>query len=329
MNTAGLPRLAYFALGGTIASVKTGAGVGASPALSAEDILASVPGVANLAEITATQFLQLPSPEITLPDIVRLCAACRAAVDDGACGIVVTQGTDTLEESAFAFDLLWNSDVPVVFTGSMRNPMLAGSDGPANLCAAIDTALSPQARGGVFLVFNDEIHSARFVRKMHTSSPAAFASPNLGPVGWVVERRVALSFLQPARKPLPLPPDAGIPNVALLKMSMGDDGRLLGTLASVGYSGLVLEAFGGGHMPKATLSALRELVKHMPLVLASRAGAGEVLTSTYGFPGGEIDLLSMGLIHGGGYDGLKARILLSFCIAAGMARGDIEQAFRS
>ena len=110
------------------------------------------------------------------------------AVRDGAHGVVVTQGTDTMEETAFLVDCLWDDDAPFVFTGAMRNPTLPGADGPANLTAAIRTAAVDAARGrGAMVVFNDEIHAARFVRKTHSTSPAAFRSPDAGPIGHVVE----------------------------------------------------------------------------------------------------------------------------------------------
>jgi L-asparaginase len=272
--------------------------------------------------------MQVPSPEITPGDILRLHDACRAAVAGGARGIVVTQGTDTLEESAFVLDVLWDDAAPVVFTGAMRNPSLPGSDGPANLRAAIDTALAAEARGcGVLLVFNDEIHAARFVRKIHTSSPAAFASPAHGPIGRLAERRAVMSLRPRARAHLTLSADAPVPEVALLKMGMGDDGRLLAAVGELDYRGLVIEAFGGGHMRASSVATLQRLVEQMPVVLTSRAGSGDVLTSTYGFPGSESDLLAMGLIHGGAYDGLKARLLLALCLSAGQGRDAIARTF--
>ena len=327
-DSGALPRIDYFALGGTIASVSEAGREGAAPALSAAGILKSVPGLSGLARIKAHQFLQAPSVEITLADLFRLHRAIGTAVSEGACGIVISQGTDTLEESAFVLDLLWDGAAPLVLTGAMRNPSLAGADGPANLEAAIRTALGAEARNcGVVIVFNDEIHAARFARKMHTSSPAAFQSPLAGPIGWISEGRVRLVTRPAPRRHLAVPEGAEIPPVALVKMGMGDDGRLLASAAGLGYRGLVLEAFGGGHMPAASLPILEELSAAIPVVLTSRIGTGEILRETYRFPGGEMSLLAIGLIHGGMLDGLKARLLLTLCLTCGMDRRQIAKMF--
>ncbi len=126
----------------------------------------SVPALADTADIRASTFRQVPSPELTLADVIALAAEIEQQLAGGAAGIVVTQGTDTLEETAFALDLLVGGDAPVVVTGAMRNPVLPGADGPANLLGAVRTAVSPHARGlGCLVAFADEIHAARFVRK--------------------------------------------------------------------------------------------------------------------------------------------------------------------
>lgn len=324
------PHLCLFALGGTIASVRADGQKGAAPRLTGADLLALMPGLARRATVASVEFLQVPSVEIDLRDVLRLRDAVDRALAAGACGVVVTQGTDTLEETAFAFDLAYDGSAPVVFTGAMRNPSELGPDGPANLAAALNVALSPRAEGaGALVVFNDEIHGARFVRKMHGSSPASFRSPGFGPIGQVTEGRVIFSAM-PGRTPRLAPSPSGpIPPVALIKMSIGDDGRLLPALPELGYRGLVVEAFGGGHVRAEVAERLRALVEVMPVVLASRTGAGTVLASTYHFPGSEIDLLGMGLVRAGMLDGLKARILLSFCLARGIGRPGIAEAFAS
>ena len=125
--------------------------------------------------------MQRPSPSIIFADLLRLRDEIAHRVADGSAGVVVTQGTDTIEETAFALDLMWPGDTPIVITGAMRNPSLPGADGPANLLAAVRVAATIQARRlGVLVVFNDEIHAARFVSKTHTSSLSAF---RLSPAG--------------------------------------------------------------------------------------------------------------------------------------------------
>ena len=182
---------------------------------------------------------------------------------------------------------------------------------------------------GVLIVFNDEIHASRFVRKTHSSNPATFRSPTLGPIGWITEGRPFIAT-RPVSRPCIPPPDARqISPVALLKLGLGDEGILLNAMGNLGYKGLVLEAFGGGHVRGAAVASLKSLSAAMPVVLTSRTGAGEVLRSTYDFPGSEIDLLRLGLIHGGYLDGLKARLLLSLCLAHAMDRNQIAETFNA
>lgn len=321
------PRVALYTTGGTIASVPEG-GRAAAPRLGAEQLVGAIPELGELAELTATSFRQVPSPELTLTDLFELGARAAADVEAGAAGVVVTQGTDTLEESAFVLDLLWGSEAPLVLTGAMRTPSQPGADGPANLLAAVRVAASTAARDlGCVVVMNDELHAARFVRKTDTSSPAAFTSPLCGPLGRVTEDRVRVVVRPPRWRPLSIPDDAAGAPVALVRAALGDDGRLLSTIAGLGYRGLVVEATGGGHLPASWVPRLEKLAAGMPVVLASRAGSGELLRATYGFRGSEADLLARGLVPAGTLDGLKARLLLTLLMMAGAGREEIARTF--
>ncbi|MGI8418188.1 MAG: asparaginase [Nakamurella sp.] len=312
-----LPLVVYLALGGTIAAVADAAGGGATPTLTSDELLATVPGLIEVARLTTRDTAAVGSSRLTIADVLRLRDAALVAVDDGACGVVVSQGTDSLEETAFALDLLWDRPEPVVFTAAMRNPSLPGADGPANLLAAVRCAVAGQARGlGVLVTLNDEVHAARFVRKTHTSNVATFASPPVGPLGWIVEDRVRIP-LRPGRFPaLRVPASAPTPPVALLTSVLDDDGRMLSALPDLGYRGLVVAAMGGGHLPPSWLPGLRDLVGRMPVVLASRTGSGEGLQHTYGSAGSEIELLAAGLLPAGALHPFKARVLLMLALAA-------------
>lgn len=323
----GLPRVAVFSMGGTISSVDSG-GRGVEPTLTGEALVSDVPEIAEVAEVSAVSFRQAASGEIGVGDLVELAAEITARVDDGAAGAVITQGTDTIEETSFVLDLLVDRDAPVVVTGAMRNPTLPGADGPANLLAAIQVAAGDAARGlGTVVVLNDEIHAARFVQKTHTSNPATFRSDPVGPIGWISEN-IPRVVLRPTEKhKVALPGDPKESPVALYHVALGDDGRLLPEIERKGYAGLVVEAMGGGHVPSVMVETLEDLASKMPVVLASRTGGGEVLRSTYGFIGSEMDLLERGLIYAGPLDGRKARLLLTLLLQSGASEEAVKETF--
>jgi L-asparaginase len=208
----------------------------------------------------------------------------------------------------------------------MRSATAAGADGPANLLAALRVAASPHTRGlGCVVVFADEIHAARHVRKTHASSITAFTS-RPGPIGYLAEAEVRIT-LRPGRGPLLAGVDtARRPRVAVVPALLGDDGQLLATIAGQ-VDGLIVAAFGVGHVPASWVATLAEAAGRIPVVLASRTGAGSVLTHTYGFAGSESDLLARGLISARSLDPYKARILLSLLLASKADRADVEDAF--
>jgi len=322
------PRVDCLATGGTIASIAVPGTQGATPALDIAEIVATVHEIEEVADLRTEQIAQRASPSLTFADLLTLRDKAAQRVDEGSAGVVITQGTDTIEETAFALDLLWSARAPIVVTGAMRAPGAPGADGPANLLAAVQVAASPAARDlGALVVFGDEIHAARFVAKAHTSSPAAFRSRQLGPLGWVTEGRPVIATIPARRLHLTVPSDANVPPVALVRLALGDDGRILTTLPSLGYAGAVLEGFGGGHVAPATVPLIESLAARMPVVLASRTGSGEVLSRTYRYPGSEIELLELGVVRAGALDGLKARVLLSLCLAAELAKHQIASAF--
>lgn len=322
-----LPRLLVLSLGGTITMTGGGAG-GIQPKLGAADLVAAVPALAGLAEIEARSPFRLGSSSLTIENVASVAGAIREGFDEGFDGAIVIQGTDTIEETAFALDLLIDDERPVVVTGAMRGAEAPGADGPANLYAAALVAADPEARGlGTLVVLNDEIHAARFVRKAHTALTSTFVSPFLGPLGLVAEGRARLLACVAPTPKLALPADAALPPVALLKFAMGDDGRLVRALAGLGFKGAVLEGMGAGHVPGIIADMVGELAGAMPVVLASRTLGGPVFTRTYGYPGSEIDLLGRGLIPAGFLQGPKARLLLTFALASGLDHDGIARAF--
>jgi L-asparaginase len=323
------PTVLVLATGGTIAMGATAAGTAAAHRLAGADLLSGIPGLAESGiDVRVRDIAAVPGASLRRSHLVEIARVAREATADGVTGVVVTQGTDTIEESSYYLDLVHDALLPIVVTGAMRNPSLAGTDGPANLLNAVQVAASASARGlGCVVAFGGEVHEGRWVRKTHTVSPAAFASPDIGPLGLVVEGRFRL--LRPrSGRPITLPAadrdDLRVPIVAL---ALGDDGALLRAAADLGAAGLVVAAMGAGHAPQWTVPLLADLATTIPVVLASRTGAGPVLADMYGFPGSERDLLSRSLISAGLLHPHKARILLHLLLAAGHDHPAIADAF--
>ncbi len=321
-----LPKVAIISLGGTISSLGAR---GVAPKLTAKELVEDVPRITEHAHVVPIRSKQLPSSAITFGDLLDVSDEVRRQFESGTDGVVITQGTDTMEETAFFFDVVVDSDKPVVVTGAMRNPTLPGNDGPSNLLSAVQVAATKKARGlGTLVVINEEIHLARYVQKTHTSSISALESPLTGPVGWITEGEVTVA-LRPGHHPhITIERDSPEKRVALLKVVLDDDGALLDAMEPSGFDGLVVEGTGGGHVPPVMASKIARLAKKIPVVLSSRTGSGQVLRHTYGHPGAEIDLISKGMIPAMSLSGPKARVLLYLLLRSGRQRKEIGRAFQ-
>jgi L-asparaginase/Glu-tRNA(Gln) amidotransferase subunit D len=319
-----------FSLGGTIAMAGHNDG-GVVTRLTGHDLIAGLGPLERGLDVQVHDLGARPSADLSFDDVLDAVDAAGQAVADGARGIVLTQGTDTLEETAFLVDAVWPHDAPFVLTGAMRNPTLPGADGPANLSAALRVAASEAARDrGALVVLDNQVHAAAHVRKSHSTSLAAFTSPDLGPVGRVVEdvprfladvpRRPTVTGFSRAR--------LAATRIALHLTTFDDDGATLDAVAA-GQNGLVVAGFGVGHVPGALAPALGTLAERMPVVLTSRTGAGPVLARTYGAVGSERDLLERGLVNGGFLHPYKARVLLRLLVAAGAGHEHVAAGFAS
>ena len=322
------PRIRVIALGGTIASTRDGGRDSrAQPRLGGDELVGAVPGLDHIADIDIDSLVPTPGCSLTWSEIFDVAERISRAESDGYDGVVITQGTDTIEETAFAWELLASPSITVVVTGAMRHADLPGADGPANLLDAVRVASSSAARGhGVLVVLAGQVHRARTVRKRHTSSPAAFGSAD-GTVGEIVEGHIRLGLPDRPRVHLERASDATrIPVVPLVRSCLGDDGWWLPAVAAA--PGAVIEGMGGGHLPVADARGVREVAVRVPIVLTSRTGAGAVLQSTYGgFAGSETDLLEAGLIPAGDLDSLKARVALTLALASGHDSERIREMF--
>lgn len=316
------PRVLLISLGGSISAALDERGHGV-PARAATEILASLPDADGIAEIVPADVKQVPSRAVTPADMCALAHEIQDGVEEGYDGIVVTHGTDTMEETAYALALQLDVDVPVVLTGAMRFSHEPGADGPANLLQALRVATTPAAgRLGPLVVMHDEMHLARWVTKAHTSRVSAFSSPGFGPVGYVVEGRVCLHSCDHARDHLGMP-DKLDERVELVWVSAGADGLLVDAASSVAR-GLVVAGTGGGHVPPAMTGSLRAAVERgLPVVLASRCSSGRVLEDTYGGVGSETHLRALGLHPAGTLAPIKARLRLMVALALGKSAAEV------
>jgi L-asparaginase len=302
------------ATGGTIAM----RGDRAIPAAGPAELLAAV----GLDGVQARELLGAPGAHVSLDDALLVARTAAAEAAQGR-GIVVTHGTDTLEETAVLCDLLHDGEAPIAFTGAIRPASAPGTDGPANLLDAVAVAGAPAAAGlGCVVVFGGEIHAARGARKVDSAGPSAFGSPGGGPLGRVVEGRLALRArpLRPARA---LDPERLGFRVPVVVATLGDDLALLDAPAD----GAVVAAFGGGHLSPAGLARLQAAVERMPVVLAVRPERGALLQSTYGFEGAEGDLRATGAIPAAALSPQAARMKLLACLGCALDRDAIAAVF--
>lgn len=326
MRGGGSPRrVTVLFLGGTISMTST-AGEGLVPTLGGADLLAHLADALGAIETEAVDVLKVGSAHLTFTELLEVARAADRAVRDGAHGVVVVQGTDSLEESAYLLDLLWRHEEPVVLTGAMRGSAAPGSDGAANLAHAVATAADAGARGlGSLVVLGEQVHAARFVAKGHTNLPAAFTSPATGPLGVMHEGRPHL-LTRVVRAPAYDVPATAQVVVPVVTATLSQSPAEVDALSDVA-DGVVVAAFGAGHVNAAVADALERLVRRMPVVLASRTGAGSVHEETYGGPGSEQDLLARGLVSAGHLTPLKARLLLALLLAGGREQDAIRGEF--
>jgi L-asparaginase len=320
LPAAAQPRVRLIATGGTIANQADGR-------LTGPELVAQTPGVARFARVEAETFARGSSLSLTLGDWLRLgrrVSDTLAAPD--VAGVVITGGTDTLEELAWFLDLTVRSDRPVVVTGAIRRPGTTGADGPLNVLGAVQVAASPAARGrGTLVVFNGAVFEARDVEKISTVNPNAFGSRASEPVGRVGEDGVRFSREITSRHGSRSQFDLGnikvLPRVDVLLTYQDAPGDLIAAAIRNGASGVVMAGAGAGALVEAEALAVQQaLARGVPVVLASRVEGGSVSVE-------EVAVLK-GLIAAGDLGPLKARVLLMLALAQGLGTSDIERVFR-
>ena len=322
-----MKKIAIIFNGGTI-SMKIDEKIKAAvPSLSAEEIMSMIPGVEEYAEIEAYTFSSMPSPHMTLETMLKLSKFTTELVErDDIDGVVITHGTDTLEETAYLLDLTVKTKKPVVVTGAMRSGSELGYDGPFNLATSICTAISDEAVGrGVLVCFNGELNSASEVTKANSMALNAFRTPNFGPIGIVDNDNVI--FYRDANYSEKYDVSEIKKQVALIKCVVDMDSSYIDYLIEKGCGGIVIEALGRGNVPPKMVDGIKKATElNIPVVVVSRCFEGRVFES-YGYEGGGKQLKDLGVIFGDTLPGQKARIKLILAINSGMNIHEIARAF--
>ncbi len=314
-----MSRVAALFTGGTISMVVDPVAGGNVPSLDGQAILERTPGLPDIAEVVPIDLGRTPASHFEFPRLFDIAARIRSAqADPGVDGVVVIQGTDTIEETAFLWDLVLDGPEPVVVTGAMRSASSPEYDGPQNLRDAVRCAASSDLRGGgVVVVLGGGIFAADAVTKTHSSAMDAFQALDTGPLGRVDDAGVRVAR---ARAPRRHVATTAAGAVLLLRAHVAMDGRLLDAAAGLRPDGIVVEATGAGNTdPRLLEAASRAIETGIVVALASRCPSGSV-GPDYAFPGGGATWRRAGAILAGHLSGPKARVALAAGLGAGLER---------
>lgn len=307
------PKVCIIFTGGTI-SMTVDEEIGAAvPTLSGHQILSMVSNIDKLADIEIVDFEEIPGPHMTMKKLMDLKSLIKEVLKkDDISGVVVTHGTDTLEETAYFLDLTINTDKPIIVVGAMRNSTELGYDGSSNLASAVCTAISEKSREkGVLVVLNNEVNIAREVTKVNTLSLNTFKSP-YGPLG-IVDNNDLIIYRDIAYRQH-IDTDNVEKEVDIIKSVLDMNDKFIKTSIDSGAKGIVIEAMGRGNLPLSVLNEIkRGLSRGVIIVIVSRCISGRVFES-YGYEGGGKVLSDLGAIMGGDMSGPKARIKLMLAL---------------
>jgi L-asparaginase len=313
-------RVAVVFTGGTISTAFDPVAGGNVPVLDGAAILARTPGMEAVADVVAIDRGRTPASHFTFPDLLDIAEVVRSALADPAVdGAVIVQGTDTIEETAFCWDLVLDGPKPVVVTGAMRASDDPGFDGPANLRDAVRVAAAASMRGmGVVVCLGGTIEPADDVIKMHASALDTFQSPNGGSLGRVTADGIALYRRRTGRRHVRTARAAE--RVQLITATVAMDGSLLDAAVAAGARGIVVAATGAGNTdPSLLAAAVRAIEAGIPVAHASRCPAGRA-GAAYAFPGGGVEWIRAGALPVGHLCAVKARVALALGLGAGLDR---------
>ena len=326
---APVPVVVVVFTGGTISMLPDPVTGAAVPALDGAAILARTPGLDAIAHVEPVDWGLIPASHLGFDQVASIAASIRAAQRrPEVAGVVVVQGTDVIEETAYAFDLLCEPDPPVIVVGAMRNAADPGYEGPANLRDAVRVAASGRFAGeGALVVMGGLVIPADDVAKTHTHAYDTFRPTNAGPVGTVRDGAIERLARRPSnRRPIGMP-IGPVPVVALVTATIGSDGSPLRWAVAGGAHGIVVAATGAGNThPDLLVAATEAMAAGIPVVLASRVPAGRVAPD-YGFPGAGARWHAAGAIPAGYRSALKARVLLALALGAGLETAAIRTLF--
>ena len=274
-------------------------------------------------DLTVEEIFNLPSPHITPVEMLQLKNRIKAGLAAGIDGVVITHGTDTLEETAYFLDITIQSEVPIVLTGAMRSSNEVGTDGLYNYLTALRVAAADNSRGkGTIVVMNDEIHPARYVTKTHTTNVATFQTPTFGPIGLVTKHHVNYYQQLLPSQTFDVTQVAG--SIPIVKAYAGMGASILDLLAPEEIDGLVIEALGAGNLSPATMPSIDRLrAAGIPIVLVSRCFNG-IAEEVYNYEGGGMQLAAKGVLFCNGINSQKARLKLLVALNAGLSATDFH-----
>lgn len=323
------PAVTLLTLGGTIFMTQASEGGHAVPDDTAGDRLRGT--LMDGVELTSRAIANVSSSDVRPRHLREVLEHARRAVDEGADGVVLTHGTDTLEETAFVLNRYWDREAPLVVTGAMRPASAPGADGPANLRDAVSTAVAPSARGwGVLVVFDGHVHLADQVTKASSRSVSAFASAPSGPFAKVDEGDLHLLHRPFDRAAQVEGAPQRFPTVPILTAGLDEDLELLDHLPPGAMGGLVIAGVGMGHVSPAAMPRLRRVLDAgTPVVVATRIASGGTSTYHYAYPGSEVDLLDAGALMAGFLPPAQARLLLQVLLADGAGPVRIRESFNA
>lgn len=295
--------------GGTIAS--TSRQQGATPTKTGTELVSAVPELGSIADIEVEEITQTPSFDMDIQTLATVSESVHTADMRGSDGIVITQGTDTMEESAYYLDLVLDLTIPVVLTGAQRRPDEVSPDGPGNLLTAVRVASHDRFRdsGGVYIAFDGEVHAARDAVKHHTSHLSAFTSPDTGPVARSTPKDIRV-YREPRSLSASLEVTESSKDVAMVKSGIGVGAQQIRDALDADIEGIVVEGTGLGNVTSALGDAIGEALEAtVPVVVTSRCQGGTV-APVYGTAGGGETLHSHGVIDGDDLPAHKARLKL-------------------